>query len=91
MLWPKSTYFSFLLYFLVTYFENVNCDDGLCGIEFPTVAGASCSGPTDDAVVKSMDESDSNKTDFRTYDYDEKPMTDEEKEIWAKRYYAKRM
>ena len=52
MRWPKSTFFSFLLYFLVTYFENVNCDDGLCGIEPPTVAGASCSGPTDDAVVK---------------------------------------
>ena len=79
MNWSKRL--SFLLPLLITFFTKTYCDDGLCGIE-PPKAGESCSGK--------VDEMDANKTEPITYDYVEKTLSDEEKEMWAKRYYSKR-
>ena len=73
---------SFLSILFIAFFTKANCDDGLCGIE-PPKAGESCSGK--------IEENDTNKTEPITYDYVEKELSEKEKEMWAKRYYAKRM
>lgn len=57
-------------------------DDGLCGIE-PPKEGESCSG------ASSGDDSNSEEEKVLKYDYEEKPMTQEEAEVWEKRFYPK--
>ena len=84
-----------ILVLFILFSAKVHCDDGLCGIE-PPKQGESCSGTTTaeiEAKIKATvdEKGDSNTTEFQTYKYEEKPMTDEEKELWAKRYYSKRM
>lgn len=63
----------FFYFVYVTY-----CDDGLCGLE-PPKEGESCSG--------SKEETEEPKV--LQYEYEEKPITEEEKEVWAKRFYNK--
>ena len=72
-MWLKWTLFCSLIYF-------INCDDGLCGLE-PPKEGESCSG--------AKEESDETKDTVLKYDYEEKPLTAEEEEIWARRFYPK--
>lgn len=65
-----------LIFLLV---DVARSDDGLCGIE-PPKEGESCSGA-------SSEEKEEEKV--MKYDYEEKPMTQEEAEIWEKRFYSK--
>ncbi len=70
----------FLLIALISLNELVLCDDGLCGIE-PPKEGESCSGTPSD--------SEKAEETVLNYEFEEKPMTEEEKEIWDKRFYPK--
>ena len=63
----------FFCFVYVTY-----CDDGLCGLE-PPKEGESCSGAKEE----------NEEAKVLQYEYEEKPMTEEEKEVWNKRFYNK--
>ena len=73
-MWLKWTLLLFFIYL-------VHCDDGLCGLE-PPKEGESCSGSTEDTE-------ENGKDTVLKYEYEEKPMTAEEEDIWAKRFYTK--
>lgn len=70
--------------FLIFLIESVVCDDGLCGIE-PPKEGESCSGSS-----STTDDEEASKDSILKYDYEEKLMTQEEKDIWDKRFYSKK-
>jgi hypothetical protein len=75
------------LVLLVIFCDFANCDDGLCGIE-PPKAGETCSGGDTEGDSDEKGKG-ADKSGVLKYDYEEKPMTPEETEIWEKRLYPK--
>ena len=69
------TFHSFIL------FLSLVKSDELCGLE-PPKAGETCSGST-------SAETEAGEEKIYKYDYEEKPMTQEEADVWARRFYAK--
>ena len=74
---------SIILLSALAFLTLAKADDGLCGIE-PPKEGESCSGGADSTDDKGEEDK------ILRYEYEEKPMTEEEKEVWEKRLYAKR-